>query len=98
MRPLPGDSVEYFEEMALGNTAFPGAAGVAAGVAAVLAGAAAASAPHSALRKSRHFCPLSVPASLAALYLTLHSFMVSACALPQLMAMAQPSAAPIAIE
>src|SRR5882724_5301040 len=46
----------------LASAAF-GAAGAAAGVA---AGAAAASAPHSALRKSFHFWPLSVPAVLAA--------------------------------
>ena len=46
------------------------------------AGAAAgvASAAHSALRKSFHFWPFSVPASLAALYFALHSCMVSACA------------------
>src|SRR5262249_35156449 len=52
-------------------------AGAAAGV---VAGAAAASAPHSALRKSFHFMPLSVPAVCAALYFALHSFMVSAAA------------------
>jgi hypothetical protein len=39
-----------------------------------------ASAPHWALRKSFHFWPFSVPASLAALYFALHSCMVSACA------------------
>src|SRR5690606_8873088 len=37
----------------------------------------AAAAPHSALRKSFHFMPLSVPALLAALYLAEHSAMVS---------------------
>src|SRR5215468_7259434 len=52
-------------------------AGAAAGVE---AGAADASAPHSALRKSFHFMLLSVPAVCAALYLALHSFMVSAAA------------------
>src|SRR3981189_3385160 len=55
------------------SAAFGGAAGAAAGV-------AAASVPHSALRKSFHFWPLSVPAVCAALYLALHSCMVSACA------------------
>src|SRR5215475_6938945 len=104
MRALPADSVEYFEETALGNTALPtlpveaGAAGfgagavlacfgaaagafaVGAGAAGVEAGAADASAPHSALRKSFHFMLLSVPAVCAALYLALHSFMVSAAA------------------
>src|SRR6266478_961566 len=52
-----------------------GAAG-AAGAAAV--GAGAASAAHWALRKSFHFWPPRVPASLAALYFALHSCMVSA--------------------
>src|SRR5665213_3131863 len=50
-----------------------GAAGAAAGV-------AVASAPHSALRKSFHFWPLSVPAVLASLYFALHSDMLKACA------------------
>src|SRR5882724_552612 len=54
-----------------------GAAG-AAGAAAL--GAAVASAAHWALRKSFHFWPPRVPASLAALYFALHSCMVSACA------------------
>ena len=40
----------------------------------------APSAPHCALRKSFHFMPLRVPASFAALYLALHSCIVSACA------------------
>jgi hypothetical protein len=43
-------------------------------------GAALAPAPHSALRKSVHFIPPRVPADLAAWYLALHSFIVSACA------------------
>jgi hypothetical protein len=57
----------------------PEAAGAAAGAAATaaagaaVAGAAAASAAHCALRKSFHFIPPSVPAALAALYLTLQS-------------------------
>src|ERR1700730_9703333 len=55
------------------SAAFGAAAGAAAGV-------AAASDPHSALRKSFHFWPLVVPAVCAALYLALHSCMVSACA------------------
>ena len=55
---------------------FAGAAGAAAGA----AGAAAASAPQLALRKSFHFLPSSVPASLAAWYFALHSFAVRACA------------------
>src|SRR5689334_8089945 len=54
-----------------------GAAG-AAGAAVVAAGVA--SAAHWLLRKSFHFWPFSVPASLAALYFALHSCMVSACA------------------
>ena len=72
--------------MALGNTTLPAAAVVAgapaagAAPAAPSAGDAAASAPHSALRKSFHFWPLSEPASFAALYLALHSLMVRACA------------------
>src|SRR6516165_7089298 len=76
MRAFPADSLEYF-----GNTAFPLALGAVAGVGAgaPAAGAAAvASAPHWALRKSRQFCPLRVPAALAAWYLALHSFIVSA--------------------
>src|SRR6202012_3388142 len=85
---------EYFGETAFGNVALP--AGIAgAGLAAAAFGAAggdappgaeaaagfaAASDPHSALRKSFHFWPLSVPAVCAALYLALHSFIVSALA------------------
>src|SRR4051794_354191 len=65
------------------------AAGAAAGTA---AGVAAASDPHSALRKSFHFWPLSVPAVCAALYFALHSCMVSACA-GIAANMAKPSAA-----
>src|SRR5262245_45341226 len=83
MRAFPADSPEYFGATAVGNTAFPVALGAVAGVGAGVpaAGAAAvASAPHWALRKSRQFCPPSVPADLAAWYLALHSFIVSACA------------------
>jgi hypothetical protein len=47
-------------------------------VAGAVVGVAVASAPHPALRKSFHFIPLSVPACWAALYLALHSFIVSA--------------------
>ena len=60
---------------------FAGSAGSAAGLVAAAgaaAGVADASVPHSALRKSFHFVPLSVPAVCAALYLALHSFIVSA--------------------
>src|SRR5262252_1880599 len=80
MRAFPADSLEYFGDTAVGNTAFPVALGAVAGVeAAPAVGAAAvASAPHWALRKSRQFCPLRVPADLAAWYLALHSFIVSA--------------------
>src|SRR6516162_1872415 len=78
MRAFPADSPEYFGATAVGNTAFPVALGAVAGVE---AGApAVASAPHWALRKSRQLCPLRVPADLAAWYLALHSFIVSACA------------------
>ncbi len=60
---------------------FAGRAGAAAGLVAAAgasAGVADASAPHSALRKSFHFMPLSVPAVCAALYLALHSCIVRA--------------------
>lgn len=60
---------------------FAGGAGAVAGLVAAAgaaAGVADASAPHSALRKSFHFMPLSVPAVCAALYLALHSCIVSA--------------------
>ena len=52
----------------------------AAPAAGTFVGAAEASAPHSAFRKSFHFIPFSVPASFAALYLALHSFIVRAYA------------------
>src|SRR6476620_3805071 len=92
MRALPADSLEYFGATAAGNAAFPVDAGEALGLAAGFAAAAAAGAgaagegvadasvPHSALRKSFHFMPLRVPAVCAALYLALHSFIVSALA------------------
>src|ERR1700754_4966922 len=92
MRALPSVSLEYFGSTALGNTASPigaaaagfgaaaGFASAAFGPAGAAAGVAAASDPHSALRKSFHFWPLSVPAVCAALYFALHSCMVSACA------------------
>src|SRR5271165_6501537 len=89
IRARCGFSCANFGSTAVGNTALPtatGAAGAAAGLASAAfgaagaagaaagaAGAAAASAPHSALRKSFHFWPLSVPAVLAAWYLALHS-------------------------
>src|SRR5262245_58225452 len=92
MRAFPADSLEYFGDTAVGNTALPAAAGAAAagaaalgGVVPVVAGGAAgavvvASVPHSALRKAFHVIPLSVPAACAALYFALHSCIVSACA------------------
>src|SRR5579862_3629917 len=107
MRALPADSLEYLESTALGNMALPTAAGAAAVGAGLGAGAAAgadavvgagaaagaaASEPHWALRKSFHFMPLSVPASLAALYLALHSVIVSAWAEVPCRAMAASTA------
>src|ERR1700722_10630947 len=92
MRALPAESLEYFELTALGKTALPTATGAADGAGAAAgadevddAGAAAGAAatesvPHWALRKSFHFMPLSEPSVLAALYLALHSVIVSACA------------------
>src|SRR3954453_10845151 len=63
-----------------GAASFFAAFGFAAGAGAVVpAAAAVASDPHSALRKSFHLMSLAVPASRAALYFALHSFMVSAC-------------------
>src|SRR5580704_4226313 len=102
MRALPADSFEYLALTPLGNTALPTAtgaavgagagAGVAAGADAVVGAGAAASEPHCALRKSFHFMPLREPASLAALYLALHSVIVSACAEVPCMAMAASTA------
>ena len=79
MLALPADSLEYFGDTAVGNTASPAAAGAVFGGAAVVreVGAAAgavfvgavvgvaelASGPHSAFRKSFHFAPLRVPAA-----------------------------------
>ncbi|HEV2100964.1 MAG TPA: hypothetical protein VGR45_18810, partial [Stellaceae bacterium] len=87
IRALPGDSLEYFDETPVGNTAFPAGAEVClaagAGCADVVDGEAAACVevePHSAFLKSFHFMPFSVPASCAALYLALHSLAVSAWA------------------
>src|SRR5215510_8568007 len=93
MRALPAGSFEYFGGIADGKVAVPdeptpvvvaappplGAADFASG-AGVPAGAADAVGPHSALRKSAHFIPFDVPADCAALYLTLHSFIVRAFA------------------
>ena len=78
----------------LGNTALPTATGAGEGLTAVAfcgcavggdgaperVGSEVASAPHCALRKSFHFMPPRVPASLAALHLALHSFIDSASA------------------
>src|ERR1700754_62514 len=92
MRALPSVSLEYFGSPALGNPAPPigaaaagfgaaaGFASAAFGPAGAAAGVAAASDPHSALRKSFHFLPLSVAAGFAALYFALHSCIVSAWA------------------
>src|SRR5437763_14277138 len=94
MRALCAGSLAYFASSALGKTAgidgveaavsdfgfFAGFASAVLGAAGVAAGVAAASLPHCSLRKSFHFWPPSVPAVSAALYLALHSCMVSACA------------------
>jgi len=96
MRAFPALSLEYFGEIAFGNITFPTGAEVAEGCAAVgfagafalgagvaagaAAGVAVASEPHSAFLKSCHFWPLRVPDVCAALYLALHSFIVSAWA------------------
>src|SRR5205085_3567927 len=57
------------------------AAGFASAAAVVVvAGVAAVSLPHCAFRKSFHFWLFNVPAVCAALYLALHSCMVSAAA------------------
>jgi hypothetical protein len=82
MRALPALSLEYFGKTAFGNTAslgVAGAEGLPVAVAGGFAGRTGAAAglvattgddpvPHSALRKSFHFMPLSVPAVCAALY------------------------------
>jgi len=83
-----GDTAEGKTALAAGTGAVAGAAtgfvaGVAAGFAAGTGGAAGTGAAdvsvaHSAFRKSFHFMPLSVPAVWAALYLALHSCIVSA--------------------
>ncbi|SJM33392.1 membrane hypothetical protein [Mesorhizobium delmotii] len=78
LRPLPALAV---------TAALVVAAAAASGVAALVlsalpgvASVAAATVAHSALRNWFQFCPPSVPASFAALYLVLHSAMVSALA------------------
>ena len=73
---FPQIPFEYFGEMALGNIAFVVVAGIAAGAAAP--GVAEAFAPQLALRKACHVIPPTVPAACSALYLALHSFIVSA--------------------
>src|SRR5262249_40270209 len=93
MRALPAGSFAYFGETAVGKVAvapepMPVVVGVLpplgtaafALVAGVAAGVAAAVAPHSAFRNSLHVFPCNVPADCAALYLTLHSFIVRAFA------------------
>src|SRR5437868_1184259 len=66
--------------LAVFSEALPAAAGASAEGALADAGAAVAVAPHSALRKSFHLMPLALPLAWAALYLSLHSFMVKDCA------------------
>jgi hypothetical protein len=93
MRALPAGSFEYFGETAVGKAAVapeptPVVVGVLpplgtaafASVAGVLVGAADAVGPHSTFRNSLHVFPCNVPADCAALYLTLHSFIVMAFA------------------
>jgi hypothetical protein len=93
MRALPGDSLEYLGETADGNmafveaaaaspglTRFGGLAGVAERGAGAPSGKACAPDLHWDLRKSFQVIPFSVFAAFAALYLTLHSCTVSACA------------------
>ena len=87
MRALPAGSFEYFGGIADGKVAVPpepipvvspplGTAALAS-VAGVPVGVADAVEPHSAFRNSLHVFPFNVPADCAALYLTLHSFIVS---------------------
>ena len=90
MRALPAGSFEYFGGIADGKFAVPpepipvvvavspplGTAAFAP-VAGVLVGVADAVVPHSAFRNSLHVFPCNVPADCAALYLTLHSLIVS---------------------
>ena len=90
MRALPAGSFEYFGGIADGKVAVPpdpipvvvavspplGTAAFAS-VAGVPVGAADAVVPHSAFRNSLHVLLFNVPADCAALYLTLHSFIVS---------------------
>jgi hypothetical protein len=90
MRALPADSFEYFGGIADGKVAVPpepipvvvvlspplGTAAFAS-VAGVLGAVADAVDPHSAFRNSLHVFPFNAPADCAALYLTLHSFIVS---------------------
>lgn len=96
---LPGaagvtDGLAAVVAAGFGGAAVDGAAAGFVAAAGAGAGAADASVPHSALRKSFHFTPLSVPAVCAALYLALHSFIVSASAdeLPKAIA---PRSAPV---
>jgi hypothetical protein len=89
MRALPAGSFEYFGGIADGKVAVPaepipvvvavspplGTAAFAS-VAGVPVAVADAVDPHSAFRNSLHVLPFDVPADCAALYLTLHSFIV----------------------
>src|SRR5258705_8276226 len=86
MRALPAGSFEYFGGIADGKVAVPpepipvvspplGTAALAS-VAGVPVGVADAVEPHSAFRNSLHVFPFNVPADCAALYFTLHSFIV----------------------
>src|SRR5579862_3718834 len=89
MRALPADMLEYLGLTADGNLTGPlatgggalaGGAEAVAGGGALVAGPLAASPPHSALRNSFQVFPARVPASFAAWYLVLHSFIESAWA------------------
>src|SRR5215471_10266941 len=89
MRALPAGSFEYFGGIVDGKVAAPpepipvvvavsaplGTAAFAP-VAGVPVGVADAVEPHSAFRNSLHVFPFNSPADCAALYLTLHSFIV----------------------
>ncbi len=79
-----------FASAAFGAGAAAGGAGAAV---VVVADAGVASALHSALRKSFHFLPSSVPADLAASYFALHSCIVSAWAGIETKSVANPDAA-----
>jgi hypothetical protein len=88
MRALPAGSFEYFGGIADGKAAVlepipvvvavsaPLGTAAFASVGGVPVGVADAVVPHSAFRNSLHVLLFNVPADCAALYLTLHSFIV----------------------